>query len=279
MQSVILDSLTLISLLVLVAMGLAIIYGLMGVINLAHGAFITVGAFTLSVCQSHHLTYWGALFVAPSVGAVLGLAIERFPVRYLYKRPLDSILATWGINLILVQLLVLVFGGAPQTVYSPLPGPIHILGITYPAYRIFLIIFAVILTTLVAASLRWTNLGLDIRAVISDASTAEALGIDTDRVYAISFAAGAALAALAGVLVAPLVSVVAQMGINYLARAFLVVILGGAGTIGGVLAGSGLVGGFQTVLGYPLSANVAEALVLIFTVILIRIKPSGLIHA
>lgn len=277
MLNIVLDSLTLISILALVGIGLAVIYGLMGVINLAHGSFVTVGAYTLSVCQLYHLGYWGGLIIAPFMGILLGLLIERFPVRYLYDRPLDTILATWGLNLIIAQTLVLVFGAAPRTVNSPFSGPILIFGDPYPAYRVFLILFAGMLMVAVALILWRTSLGLDIRAVISDAKMAEAVGINTRRVYAIAFASGAALAAIAGVLVAPLVTVIAQMGINYLARAFLVVILGGAGTVSGVIAGSGLVGGIETILGYHIPLNTAQAVVMILAIVVIRIRPEGLI--
>jgi branched-chain amino acid transport system permease protein/urea transport system permease protein len=275
----ILNILTLTSILMLVGLGLAVIFGLMNVINMAHGEFVTIGAFTLSVLQGLGGSYWAALVVAPVVGAALGYLLERAVVQHLYTRPLDTILATWGISLILQQGLQLVFGSGPQQVMTPLHGSVHVLGASYPAYRLVLIGFALAILSTALFVFHRTRFGLDLRAVIQDRDMAEALGIDTRRIYAIAFAAGAALAAVAGVLIAPLTNVLAQMGANYLARSFFVVIVGGAGSIGGVAAGSGIVGGLETILNYQLPVTVSQALVLVAAVILVRFRPRGLVPA
>jgi branched-chain amino acid transport system permease protein/urea transport system permease protein len=251
----------------------------MNVINMAHGEFVTIGAFTLSVLQGLGGSYWAALVVAPVVGAALGYLLERAVVQHLYTRPLDTILATWGISLILQQGLQLVFGSGPQQVMTPLHGSVHVLGASYPAYRLVLIGFALAILSTALFVFHRTRFGLDLRAVIQDRDMAEALGIDTRRIYAIAFAAGAALAAVAGVLIAPLTNVLAQMGANYLARSFFVVIVGGAGSIGGVAAGSGIVGGLETILNYQLPVTVSQALVLVAAVILVRFRPRGLVPA
>jgi len=275
----ILNILTLTSILMLVGLGLAVIFGLMNVINMAHGEFVTIGAFTLSVLQGLGGSYWAALVVAPVVGAALGYLLERAVVQHLYTRPLDTILATWGISLILQQGLQLVFGSGPQQVMTPLHGSVPLLGASYPAYRLVLIGFALAILSTALFVFHRTRFGLDLRAVIQDRDMAEALGIDTRRIYAIAFAAGAALAAVAGVLIAPLTNVLAQMGANYLARSFFVVIVGGAGSIGGVAAGSGVVGGLETILNYQLPVTVSQALVLVAAVILVRFRPRGLVPA
>jgi urea transport system permease protein len=126
---------------------------------------------------------------------------------------------------------------------------------------------------------RRTRFGLDLRSVIQNRDMAAALGIDTGRVYAIAFSAGAGLAALAGVLIAPLTAVTAQMGVNYLARSFFVVIVGGAGSVPGVVAGSAVVGGTETLLNYVIPATISQALVLVLAVIIVRLKPNGLLPA
>jgi branched-chain amino acid transport system permease protein/urea transport system permease protein len=272
-----LNILTLISILMLVGLGLAIIFGLMNVINMAHGEFVTVGAFTLAVVNGLGGSYWLALLLAPMVGGLLGLLLERGIVQYLYRRPLDTILATWGISLILQQGLQLIFGSGPQNVITPIHGTIDILGASYPGYRIVLILFALVILGSALLVVRRTRFGLDLRTVIQDRDMAEALGIDTRRIYAIAFAAGAALAAIAGVLIAPLTKVIAQMGAQYLARSFFVVIVGGAGSIGGIAAGSGLVGALETLLNYQLPGTMAQALVLVGAVVLVRFRPRGLI--
>lgn len=276
---IVLNALTLISILTLVALGLAIIFGLMGVINMAHGEFVTIGAFTLAYIQRSGGSFWLALALAPLVGAAAGYLLERTVVRYLYRRPLDTILATWGISLGLQQLLQILFGAAPQYVAAPVTGSVLFAGTSYPAYRLILIAFAFGVVLAALFVFHRTRFGLDLRAVIENCDMAEALGIDTRRIYALAFAAGAALAAFAGVLIAPLTNVLAQMGANYLARSFFVIIVGGAGTIAGVAAGSGLVGGLETLLNYQVPGTVAQALVLVGAVIVVRFRPRGLVPA
>jgi urea ABC transporter permease protein UrtB len=273
----VLNALTLISILMLVGLGLAIIFGLMNVVNLAHGEFVTVGAYTLALVQSLGGSYWLALALAPLVGAAAGLIIERGIIRHLYTRPLATILATWGLSLALQQLLQIAFGAAPQRVVGPLGGSVSILGAPYPAYRLLLISFALAIVVGCVVAFHRTRFGLDLRSVIQDRDMAEALGIDTSRVYALAFAAGAALAAIAGVLIAPLTVVIAQMGVNYLARSFFVVIVGGAGSIAGVGAGSAVIGGAETLLNYELPVTVSQALVLVLAIVIVRFRPKGLL--
>lgn len=273
----VLNGLTLISVLMLVAIGLGIIFGLMRVINLAHGEFVTLGAFTLATVQNLGGSYWMALVVAPLVGAAAGYAIERLIVRHLYARWLATILATWGLSLVIQQTLQLAFGAGPQGVSSPISGSMSIFGVDYPAYRIFLILFA----SAVLGGVLWmfarSSFGLDIRTVIQNRDMAEALGIDTRRTFAKAFMLGAALAALAGVLVAPLTVVIAQMGVNYLAKSFFVVIVGGAGSFWGVAAGSGFIGGLETFFTYQMPVTLAQALVLAFAIVVLRFRPQGLV--
>lgn len=275
--ALVLNAATLICILMLVGLGLAIIFGLMNVINMAHGEFVTLGAFTLSFVQSAGGNYWLALVLAPVVGAAAGLVLERGIVRWLYTRPLATILATWGVSLILQQGLQLIFGSGPQEANGPIEGAVPILGTSYPAYRLLLIAFAVTIVAIVIFVFRRTRFGLDLRTVIQNRDMAEALGIDTGRVYAIAFAAGAALAAIAGVLIAPLTKVIALMGANYLAPSFFVVIVGGAGSVAGVAAGSAVVGGLETILNYQVPVTVSQALVLIVAVVIVRFRPRGLV--
>jgi urea ABC transporter permease protein UrtB len=277
--TVILNAMTLISILMLVGLGLAIIFGLMGVINLAHGEFVTIGAFSLAMIQGFGGSFWLALLLAPLIGAALGFLIERLLIRHLYSRPLATILATWGLSLIIQQSLQLIFGAAPQKVDSPITSSVELFGANYPLYRIVMIGLAISVMLACSLVVRRTRFGLDLRSVIQNRDMADALGIDTGRVYAIAFSAGAGLAALAGVLIAPLTAVIAQMGVNYLARSFFVVIVGGAGSVPGVVAGSAVVGGSETLLNYVIPATLSQALVLVLAVIIVRLKPSGLLPA
>jgi branched-chain amino acid transport system permease protein/urea transport system permease protein len=279
MAEVVLNALTLSSILVLVALGLAIVFGLMNIINMAHGEFVMLGAFTLSFVQARGGSFWLGLLSAAVVGALFGFLLERLIVRHLYERPMAAILATWGVSLILQHSMQLAFGAAPRLVNSPIVGAFQAFGVTYPAYRIFLIASAIVVVGAVVIVLRRTTFGLDLRTVIEDREVAELLGIDTKRVFTIAFCAGTALAGLAGALVAPLAKVVVSMGANYLAPSFFVVIVGGAGSLPGVVAGSLLVGTLQTLLEYEIPATFSQALVLIASVAIVRVRPRGLVPA
>ena len=272
-----LNGLTLISILMLVGMGLAIIYGLMGIINMSHGDFITIGAFSLALVQGLGGSFWLALALAPLIGAAFGLVIEKSIVRFLYRRPLATIMATWGLSLIIQQSLQLIFGAAPQRVSTPITASIDILGTPYPVYRLVLIIIAVTIVLATHFVMQRTRFGLELRTVIQNPEMADALGIDTSRVYAIAFSLATGLSAVAGVLLAPLTAVIAQMGVNYLARSFFVVIVGGAGSVPGVIAGSSFVGGLETAFNYVMPATMSQALVLVLAIILVRFRPSGIV--
>lgn len=273
-----LNAMTLISILMLVGLGLGIIYGLMGVINLSHGEFVTIGAFTVAFVQGLGGSFWLALLIAPIIGGLIGFSIERSIIRHLYKRPLATIMATWGLSLIIQQGLQLIFGASPMKVITPISSTISIFGANYPIYRLVLIALAISIVFSCFLLMKKSRFGLDLRAVIQNPEMADALGINTKKVYAIAFSLGAAFAAVAGVLIAPLTAVVAHMGVNYLARSFFVVIVGGAGSIPGVAAGSTFVGGIETLLNYVIPATLSQALVLIFAIILVRLRPTGLVR-
>jgi len=279
MAELLLNALTLSSVLVLVALGLAIVFGLMNIINMAHGEFVMIGAFTLSLVQGAGGSFWAGLVAACVVGLVLGFLLERTIIRHLYARPMAAILATWGVSLILQYGMQLIFSAAPRMVSGPVSGAVGVLGASYPAYRLFLIAAAVVIVGAAILVMRFTRFGLDLRTVIENREIAELLGIDTRRVFTIAFSAGCALAAVAGALVAPMAKVVTSMGANYLAPSFFVVIVGGAGSLPGVVAGSALVGFAQTILDYEIPATFSQALVLILAVAIVRFRPRGLIPA
>lgn len=275
----VLNALTLISILLLVSMGMAIIFGLMNVINLAHGEFITIGAFTLVVVQGAGGSFWLALIVAPVVGYLIGLILEKTLIARIYNNPLHAILVTWGLSLILQQVIQLIFTANPQSVSGPFSEAVSLFGQNYPAYRLFLIGFALATFAVTVWIFKKTKFGLDLRASIQNSEMASVMGVNPDKINARAFAFGAALAALAGVLLAPLTAVTAYMGINYLARSFFVVLVGGAGSISGVAAGSALIGGLETFLSYQIPATVAQAAVLILAVVILRFRPQGILPA
>ena len=272
-----LNGVSLTAILILVALGLAIIFGLMGVINMAHGELFTVGAYALVATSNLGGSFWIGVLLAPVIGAVLGIVLERGVVQFLYTRPIETILATWGVSLILQQGIEFIFGTAPQAVPNPFPGALSIFGIVdYPVYRLFIIVAGVVITAATFFVFLKTEFGLMARAVIQNREIAAALGINTSRVYVSAFAMGAGLAALAGALMAPLINVLPLMGVSFLARSFFVVILGGAGSLPGVVGGSVLIGGLETLFSTLWSITLAQALVLIIAIVIVRFRPTGL---
>ncbi|KVC31801.1 branched-chain amino acid ABC transporter permease [Burkholderia cepacia] len=275
----ILNILSYVCILMLIALGLAIVFGLMDIVNLAHAEWVTLGAYTLAVAQSlgGPNAFWLALSVAPAVGAVLGWFLERLVIRLLYDRPLDTLLATYAISLIVQKALELIFGTHPMLVYAPVGGAIPVPGGSYPAYRLFVIGVAAVVTTGCWLLFAYTRFGIQLRAVIQHPAMAEAVGIDTRRLNRLAFCGGAALASLAGVLVAPMISVESHLGVAYLAKAFFVIVLGGIGSIAGSLLGSAFVGTAETLLSYRVDPSLASAIVLILSIVLIRFRPQGLL--
>jgi urea transport system permease protein len=248
----------------------------MGVINMAHGELFTIGAYAL-VAVSNLGGFWAGVLLAPVVGAVVGIALERGVVQFLYTRPIETILATWGISLILQQGIEFIFGTAPQAVPNPFPGAISVFGIVdYPVYRLFILMAGVVITAATFFVFLRTEFGLMARAVIQNREIAAAIGINTDRIYVVAFALGAALAALAGALMAPLINVLPLMGVSFLARSFFVVIVGGAGNLLGVVGGSVLIGGLETLFSSLWSVTLAQALVLVIAIVIVRFRPTGL---
>jgi urea ABC transporter permease protein UrtB len=278
-MTIIFNILSYVSILTLVALGLAIAFGMMDIVNLAHAEWVTIGAYALAVAQSlgGRDAFWIALVVAPATGAALGWMLECSVIRLLYKRPLDTLLATYAISLILQKVLELVFGTQPMLVYAPFNGTVTALGATYPAYRIFMIGVAVAVTAACWLVFSHTGFGTQLRAVIQQPAMAEAVGIDTRHLNRIAFAGGAALASLAGVLVAPLVSVESHLGTYYLGKAFFVIVLGGIGSIAGSVVGSVVIGTAETLFSYGVDPSLASALVLILSIVVIRFRPQGLI--
>lgn len=272
----VLSALSLISILALVSVGMAIIFGMMNVINLAHGEFLTIGAYTAALLTALTGSFWLGLLLAPLIGAAAGLLLEVSIIRHLYKRPIDTIIATFGVSLVLQKALELIFGPSPIAVGDPIPGLIEILGTSYPLYRIFVILFALAVLGVVVFGYRRTNLGLDLRSAIQNPDMAASLGVDVARTYRIAFATGAGLAALAGALIAPITATVPGMGLPYLIKSFFVVIVGGMGSILGVATGSTFIGGLETAFSIEVGGAFPQAIVLVLAIIAVRIRPKGL---
>lgn len=273
---IILDVSSYILILVLVALGLMIVFGMMGVINMAHGELFMIGAYVMVAAQSVGLPFLAGVILAPIVVGFLGLLIETALIRHIYLRPLDTILATWGLSIALKQLVVLTFGPESHSVPLPIDGSLELGIFSYPLYRLILMATSVLLIGGTFWLFTRTNFGLMARAVIARPDTAATLGIDTRRMYRWSFVIGTALAGLAGALVAPIISVDPQMGLGYLVPGFLSILVGGAGPLAGVLVGGAVVGGVNNLLAVWISPVAAMITVYIIAILIIRLKPEGL---
>ena len=267
------------SILLIIALGLAIIYGAMGVINLAHGEFVMLGAYAAWAMQTHAgFSIIVALpFVFVAVGAV-GWIIERVIVQRLYHRPLDTILATWGIGIVLQQLVRLSVGAESRFVKGPemLSGNTQIGGLFMSNYRIFLIAFSLAVLMVTWALLTRTEFGMKLRAVIQNRQISECYGIEAKHVYSITFAYGAGLAGIAGALITPLFSTVPTMGTGLVVDAFLVVIVGGLGSLIGTAAASALIGEATALFSLLMNDTLGRIAVLAGIIVLIRFRPRGL---
>ncbi len=274
MLSLTLDIVTTAAILFSVATGLLIVFGVMKIVNFAHGAFMTLGAYAGLVASQLGLSPWLGLPLAFIAGGACGALVERFVVRPLYVRPLDAILATWGLGIIIGQLLTLGFGREVQFVASPLSGTVDVLGEAYSRYRLFLVMAAIAIGGGFAWLLGATRLGLATRAVIMNEDLARGLGINAGRVRFITFSLGSGLAGLAGALITPLSSVDPNMGVPWLLNAFMLVMVSGS-SLGALLVASTLLGGAQVVMSSLFSPILGGLTIVVLAALLLRIRPLG----
>lgn len=274
----VLNGLTIGAILMLIAMGLTLIFGLMGVVNFAHGALYMVGAYFGLEIVNLTGEFALAIVIAPLIVGAIGYLLERTIIRPLYGGdPLKQVLLTFGVAVVLSEVVQMVWGPKIQPLSPPeaLSGSIAFLGIQYPVYRLAILLVAVIVAGLIWLVLRRTNIGLVVRSGTHDSKMVEALGVNIRVVFAGVFVTGTMLAALAGVLVAPLRNVQPQMGAEVIVFAFIAVIIGGLGSVGGAIAGALLVG-VAEVLGALIIPGMAKAAIYVIVVIVLIVKPGGL---
>ena len=260
------------------ALGLTIIYGAAGVINMAHGEFIMLGAYSSYMLQN----FLGLPFVlcVPAsflIVAAVGLVLERGLIRYLYKRPLDTLLATFGVSLVLMQGVRLIFGSDPKYIAVP---PIFTSNIQFGFVNLSVFRLVVLLVTMAIVAAVWalfyrTRFGVQVRAVMQDKEMAASFGVNADRIYMLTFALGAGLAGLAGSLFGVLNIVLPTMGTAYVVQAFLVVVVGG-GTLAGSVAAGGATGELQSIFAYFTNDTFARFVLFVLIVVFLRIRPQGL---
>jgi branched-subunit amino acid ABC-type transport system permease component len=262
--------------LALISIGLAVIFGMMRVINLAHGEFLMLGGFTVVIATNYGVNLWVAMVVAaPIVVGLIGIVVERLVIRHLYGRMVDTMLATWGLSLLIVGAVTMIFGNNTRGVSAPL-GSVAIGRYQTSVYELTLVVTAAAVFLFAYVFFRFTRLGLVARATMQNAEMAESLGVATGRVYAITFGIGAALSGLAGALLAPLSGVLPTMGVAYVAKAFITVISGGAAVLAGTASASAILGTLDTVATFIATPVMGEMTLLIAAIILLRLLPEGL---
>ncbi len=273
-----LDAAALSALLFLVSVGLSLVFGILGVVNFAHGVFYMLGAYVAFTLATGTGSFWVALVVAPPLVGTLGGLLEASTLRFIYRRPpIYQLLLTFGLAMILQEAVRMGWGATAKSVDPPafLAGSIQILGTAYPRYRLFLIAAGILVALGLWLFLTRTRAGLVIRAVSQNGEMVGCLGGDVERVRTLVFGGACALAALGGVIAAPLITANLDMAINVIIDAFVVVVIGGLGSIVGSMAGSVIVGAAQTWGGFYIS-EAAMAIMYVVMGAIILFRPWGL---
>ncbi|MEM8630810.1 MAG: urea ABC transporter permease subunit UrtB, partial [Pseudomonadota bacterium] len=282
----VLDGLSLASIYFLAAIGLAITFGVMGVINMAHGEFIMMGAYTGYVVQlfvpNYTLSIAIALPLAFAVTFMAGVLMERLVIRWLYNRPLETLLATFGISIALQQIAKNIFGTQARPLTSPawLDGAWVLNDVVSISYiRIAIFVLALVFLVLLLFILNRTRLGLEVRAVTQNPRMAASMGINPDRINMLTFGLGSGIAGIAGVAIGLFAKVTSELGSDYIVQSFMTVVVGGVGNIWGTLAGATLIGFLQKWIEWfnPSNTLAAQTYMILFIILFIQFRPRGII--
>jgi branched-chain amino acid transport system permease protein/urea transport system permease protein len=259
-----------------VALGLAIVFGLLRIMNMAHGEFVMIGAYAPVITTQLGLSPWMQIPVCILSIGVIAFLCERLLIRHFYDRIFDSLLATWGLSLLLRELVELTFGRSFQSVISPFPGTASFLGTSYPSYRLAvlagLLIFFTVLTIWYRQSLTATR----IKAMVANPVLAQAAGINTARLSASVFVVGCIISGLSGLMLAPLIRVEPFIGLDYLLRCFFILVLGGLGSLEGLGIGAVVIGGLQTIVGTISDQTGGYLTILLVSIFFLWLRPRGI---
>lgn len=262
--------------LALISIGLAVIFGMMGVINFAHGEFLMMGGYAFVLAAGAGVDLWVAmLVVAPLTVGALGVIVERLVIRHLYGRVIETVLATWGLSLFLIGLAATVLGYHQKTPAPPL-GRVEIGAYQEGGYTFFVIGMTAAVLAALYCGLKYTRFGLIARGTMQNAAMARALGASTDRIYAATFGIGAALSGLAGAILAPIAGVLPDIGVTYVVKAFINVIGGGAVALTGTGAAAALFGTVSQAVTFLSRPVVGEVALLVVAIVLLRLLPFGI---
>lgn len=260
----------------LTTLGLAVVFGLLGVMNMAHGEFVMIGSYAVVAVQQLGWPIATAMPVALTICALLGWVVERWLIRPLYARPFDTLLATWALAMLLRKLVEAIWGRGYRNIEIALPEPVNFLGTPYPAYRFMLIFLAMLILVFLYFWYRKSSAGLRVRAMTTNPVLAEALGIDTKKLASQAFVIGVSLAGASGVLLSPLIRIEPGIGVDYLLDAFFVLVVGGLGTLAGFTGGVSVIGGSQALVSSIAGQTSGYAVVLIISIIFLWLKPDGI---
>ena len=264
--------------LAIVALGLAVVLGLLGVLNLAHGELVMIGAYCAYVVQSNGLPYLAAVPLALVVCGVLGYVVERWLVRPLYQRPFDTLVVTWGLSLLIRKCAEAMFGLGYKSLTEPIGGTTEVFGATYPRFRLVLIGISIVVFGALVVWYRRSRTGTRIQAMVGNPDLARALGIPVTRFASATFVVGTCLAGLAGVMIAPLVPVQPFMGLDHILMSFFVLVVGGLGSVGGLVTGSAVIGGTNSIVSALSDSTGGYFCVLALAILFLWLRPRG-IHA
>lgn len=278
--SVLVDATLITLVLALAAYGLAIIFGLIGVINMGHGAMLTLGAYFTWALTANGVPFVIAVPLAALGVGLVGLLLEHLIIRHFYDQPFETLLLTWGFFLIATELIKIAFGTDFRNVASPLPGAFELGPLKIPIYRSVVATLSLALIAATAFVLYRTPIGIKIRALIQNREMASLLGLDINKTYKLVFAAGATIAGLAGALISPMLSVDPYIGNVFLVRSFFVVTIGGIGELlGGTLIGSFFIGGAETIIALASSQAFAQTVVFALAIVVLRFRPQGVLKS
>jgi branched-chain amino acid transport system permease protein len=262
---------------VLVVLGLGVIASMMGIFNFAHGEFVLIGAYTVYWFDQHAMPVWLGMMAAPLVVALVGLILERTVIQRFYATPIVAMLGTYAIALALREGVRMLLGGQFYNVVAPFVGSFSLGESSISKWRTAVILLTAAVMVGCYLLLTRTKFGLQVRASLENPALARASGISTSRVYAATFTFGAALAGLAGGLMVPIYALSADMGVPFLIKSFLAVMLGGMGSFEGSIVGAAFVGATSAALPWAIKPVVADVLVFLIAIAIVKFRPEGLL--
>ncbi len=265
-----------ISVLAIITIGLGVVFGQLRIMNMAHGELVMIGAYAPVITASLGLPGPTQVLVCLITVGITALLMERFVIRYFYGRPFDSLLATWGLSILLREIVELIFGRGYQSAPQSLPGTINILGTDYPLYRLVVMTGIVVFFVAIFFWYRRSRIGTEIKAMVENPQLAEACGINTKRLSTGCFVFGALTAGLAGMILAPTIRIEPMMGLDYLIRSFFSLVVGGLGSFEGLFIGVGMIAGSQSLIGALFNQTYGYLFILILSIVFLWLKPNGI---